>query len=369
MSKKKTANTNQCLLCSETVQPGPLLDHYLANKPLLRFIRSRQPQWELDLPICANCLEQFSKEHGQAQHGDYELTGERTVITAVDEQIKAVPAVSHEIPSLLVIHGSHFGKKYDITDQPLILGRSDKTDIHINEENVSRQHAQVSQTPAGVVIEDLGSTNGTFVNTKKVPKVLLKDGDLIMIGNTILKFISGANVEGVYHQEIYKLATIDGLTQVYNKSYWLDRLLEEFGRSKRYGRPLTLMLFDFDHFKRLNDEHGHPAGDLVLKQSCQSIMRNLRKEDTFGRYGGEEFAILFPETAQNIALKLAEKIRQLIEREVYKMDHKQLHATISIGVATTTAAIQDAKQLLKLADQALYEAKRAGRNRVFCAQG
>jgi GGDEF domain-containing protein len=298
-----------CTLCQGPVLSGPLLEHYLADADLLQYVQRRQLKWRTPQPICANCLEHFKKEH-DAEHisiaSESELSSEQTVITALES---GMPMVKNqkERPCLLVIHGANFAKKFDINQKEMVVGRSEKADISINEENVSRQHAKILARDGEVTIYDLDSTNGTFVNTKKVPNAVLKDGDLVLIGNTILKFISGSNVESLYHQEILKLATIDGLTQIYNKSYLLERLDEEFSRSRRYRRELSLMLFDFDHFKNVNDQYGHPAGDLILKQTCSLILKNLRKEDIFGRYGGEEFTILFPETSLDIAVKLAEK--------------------------------------------------------------
>lgn len=363
---KSASNKESCVLCNGPVVKGALLDHYLRDAALLDYV-TKTKSWQPGKPICANCLEHLKREMEIQQSSvssisDAEGSGEQTVITALEDGLPVVK--NKELPCLLVIHGTNFAKKYDLTKPEVIIGRSDKADVSLNEENVSRQHAKILVRRNEVIIQDLESTNGTFVNTKKVPTEVLKDGDLILIGNTILKFISGSNVESLYHREIYRLATLDGLTQIFNKAYLLERLNEEFSRSRRYGRELTMMMFDFDHFKKINDQYGHPAGDLILRQTAGLIMKNLRKEDVFGRYGGEEFAVIFPETPKEVAVKLAEKFRQLVEREIYNHEGQIIKVTLSVGIASTSKQIKDDTELLKLADEALYRAKREGRNRV-----
>jgi diguanylate cyclase (GGDEF)-like protein len=255
------------------------------------------------------------------------------------------------------------GKKFDITDE-MLLGRAENAHIRINEENVSRLHAMIYKKKGEILIEDQNSTNGTFVNTRKVKSKTLRDGDLILIGNTIMKFMSGSMVENEYHEEIYRLATMDGLTRVYNKSFFMERLSDEFSRSKRYDRDLSLLFFDFDFFKRVNDTYGHLAGDEVLKQATALVMKNLRKEDIFGRYGGEEFGIVLPETQAPNATQLAEKLRKLVEKTPFSYQDKLIGVTVSFGVATIHKNVQNVSQLLDLADKALYVAKKSGRNCV-----
>ncbi len=359
---------SRCTLCSLPIEPGPLLEHYRGDKTLFAYIRKVNPKFTGVVDVCAKCLEHYQQKRDGEISGlqqEQELSSEQTVITAHEGGLPLLQ--EEETPCLLVIHGSNFGKKYDLIKEEHILGRSETADVFINDENVSRRHAKVVIRDKKVIIEDLESTNGTFVNTKKVPSKELRDGDLVLIGNTILKFITGSNVEALYHQEIYKLATLDGLTQVSNKAHLIEKLREEFSRSRRYKRDLSIIMFDFDHFKQINDQHGHQAGDFILKRTASLIMKNLRKEDIFGRYGGEEFMIIFPETAEKSATKIAEKFRQLVEKERFTYEEHALTVSVSIGVASMSLKLDNYKQLIKSADAALYRAKREGRNRVCFA--
>ena len=160
---------------------------------------------------------------------------------------------------------------------------------------------------------DLNSTNGTFVNDDVVREQRLRDGDQVRIGRSILKFMTGENIEVHYHEEIYRLMTVDGLTQIYNRRYFNEALEREFNRSKRYDRALSLIVFDIDHFKRVNDTHGHLAGDNLLRQIATAVKPRLRREDIFARTGGEEFGILVPEIALDGARITAEKVRRIVE--------------------------------------------------------
>jgi diguanylate cyclase (GGDEF)-like protein len=268
---------------------------------------------------------------------------------------------------LIVIHGTHLGKKYDLELPELIIGRNDDADIVIHEDNVSRKHSKIIQRGDKVIIEDLDSTNGTFVNTKKTKTTKLKDGDLVLIGNTILKFISRGNIENAYHEEIYRLATLDGLTQCYNRKFFIEKLSNEFSRAQRYKRDLALVIFDLDKFKLINDMHGHQAGDFVLKKVASIIMRNLRKEDFLGRYGGEEFAIILPETNLNKSYALADKLRQLIAGVKFKYNNKELTITMSGGIASLEGNLINYNDLIELADKALYIAKNKGKNLIIKA--
>ena len=171
----------------------------------------------------------------------------------------------------MVIYGSELGKKYNLNSASLVIGRSSKCDIQIDQESISRNHSKIVNTSKSILIRDLGSTNGTYVNDEPVDEYVLRDGDLIKIGRTIFKFLSGGNIENAYHEEIYRLTTVDGLTQIFNKRYFLDMIEREVARAHRYRRALSLVMFDIDHFKKINDSYGHLAGDYVLKHLAQTV--------------------------------------------------------------------------------------------------
>jgi two-component system cell cycle response regulator len=285
----------------------------------------------------------------------------KTVVTAISRLSDRAPGNE---ACLVVIYGDELGKKYNLNASSLLIGRSSKCDIQIDQESTSRNHSKIVNTGKSILIRDLGSTNGTHVNDEPIEEYTLRDGDFIKIGRTIFKFLTGGNIENAYHEEIYRLTTIDGLTQISNKRHFLETLEREIARGQRYRRPLSLVMFDLDHFKAINDTFGHLAGDYVLKHLASAVKQRIRREDVFARYGGEEFAIVLPEISISAAMTLAEKIRQLIERHEFRFEKTKIAVTISVGVASTDDRDLDAETLIKLADEQLYAAKAGGRNQV-----
>ncbi len=289
---------------------------------------------------------------------------EKTLVTTVS-RISDRPTGGQAC--LVVIYGMDLGKRYPLDDAQhpeLVIGRSTGVDIRIDQEAVSRNHCKLLNTGEEVMIRDLGSTNGTYVNDRMVDEHVLTDGDLLKVGRCIFKFLAGDNIESAYHEEIYRLKTIDGLTQVFNKRHFLEQLESEMGRARRYRRDLSLIMYDIDRFKSINDTFGHLAGDYVLKKLAHAIQRKIRGEDKMARYGGEEFVILLPEIDRNGALMLGEKIRAIAERTHFYFDGADIPVTISVGVSTLRADMMDTQKLIQLADENLYTAKRNGRNRV-----
>ncbi|HEX7667189.1 MAG TPA: GGDEF domain-containing protein [Polyangiaceae bacterium] len=271
---------------------------------------------------------------------------------------------------LVVIYGPDLGRRLGLGHRVFEVGRSSKCDLSLDQESVSRHHARITRgkkrgdTPVEYSIMDLGSTNGTYVNDRPITERTLKDGDQIKIGRSILKFMSGDNIETSYHEEIYRLMTIDGLTELFNKRYFNEELERELQRATRYERPLSLLLFDIDHFKSINDKFGHVAGDAFLKQLAQAVKEKLRAQDVLARVGGEEFAVLLPEVDPVGAKTTADKIRAVVESTVFSFDGEKMPATISIGVATNGPKLASPLSLYGAADAALYSAKATGRNRV-----
>ena len=140
----------------------------------------------------------------------------------------------------------------------------------------------------------------------------LRRGDQIKIGDTILKFLSGADLESQYHETIYRMTIMDGLTGIHNKRYLVEQLDRELSRATRHGRPLSMVICDIDHFKRVNDEFGHLAGDYVLKEVAQLAKSRIRPDDVIARYGGEEIALILPETDLAGGVRIAGELRAMI---------------------------------------------------------
>jgi two-component system cell cycle response regulator len=286
----------------------------------------------------------------------------KTVVTVISK-ISERPV--NRDAALVVIHGLDLGRKYDLIKEQTVVGRSSKADIQVDQEAISRNHARFSIATGRVSLKDLGSTNGTYVNDEMITTDMqLRNGDLVKIGRTIFKFIAGGNIESAYHDEIYRLTTVDGLTQVFNRRYFEETVEREISRCHRYGRSLSLVMVDIDHFKTINDTYGHLAGDHVLKHVASSIRTRIRREDILSRYGGEEFAVLLPEVELKGAVQLAEKVRKLIEKQVFEFDKQPIPVTVSAGVATLTQPMHEASDLVRMADTHLYAAKTDGRNRV-----
>lgn len=247
---------------------------------------------------------------------------------------------------------------------PFEIGRSSKNDLFLDQESVSRHHARITFDGTEHLVQDLNSTNGTYVNDVAVRQQGLSDGDQVRVGRSILKFMTGENVEVHYHEEIYRLMTIDALTQVFNRRYFNEALEREFNRSRRYARSLSLIGFDIDHFKRVNDTYGHLTGDNLLRQIATAVKRKLRREDVFARTGGEEFGVLLPEVGLDGARATAEKVRRIVETTPLKYEQELVACSVSLGVATVGKEDATGEDLYKRADERLYEAKQAGRNRV-----
>jgi diguanylate cyclase (GGDEF)-like protein len=288
-----------------------------------------------------------------------------TWVTAPDRLVASTrrdACVVHIYPT-----GTGMGARYPLSDIPVVLGRGNDCDIRINDHSVSRRHARIQPGADGYYAVDLQSTNGTFVNDVPASITKLKDGDYLRIGNCIYRFLMGGNVETEYHEEIYRLTIIDALTDTHNKRYLLEFLDRELARSARYCRPLALVLFDLDHFKKVNDELGHLGGDVTLRELAARVKGAIRKEELFARYGGEEFVVVLPETNLEGGLSAAERIRELVESKPFQYEEKTYPVTVSLGVATTAGdESMTPSELLRVADEKLYEAKNNGRNRV-CA--
>lgn len=291
-----------------------------------------------------------------------------TKVTRISD-IAALSGQGHEEACLVQIYGPLLGKKFVLEPGETTIGRGEGCEIALDLDNVSRRHCTLLHKDEGVVLRDNDSTNGTYLNNVEVRgETPLRSGDLIKVGSAIFKFLFGGelgSIEAQYHEEIYRLTIVDGLTQVFNKRYLLEFLEREMARCLRHGRALSLVLLDLDHFKQVNDTYGHLAGDYVLRELAATLKSRIRKEECFARYGGEEFALVLPETGHENTVYLADKLRNLIEQHAFVFEGKRLPVTFSAGVADLSAAHETALSFLKAADARLYEAKRAGRNRVL----
>ncbi len=270
--------------------------------------------------------------------------------------------------NLTIIDGleSSFGKIYSFFKNKIKLGREESNDLALNDIKISKFHCEINIKPEKnnlyIEIEDLNSTNGTYLNGKLIGKTFLTSGDKIEIGDITFRFTVNDDVEDKYHSKLFSFATIDALTGLYNKRFIKSELENQIKIAKRNKRQLSLMIIDIDDFKKLNDTYGHIAGDEFLKKTAFHLNRSLREQDSAGRFGGEEFLILVPETDIDGAVILAERIREEIFNTELIFKKKKIKTTISIGVSEYNGELPD--ELIHNADKELYKAKASGKNRI-----
>ncbi len=271
---------------------------------------------------------------------------------------------------LTVLRGPNPGFLYTLDNDAALIGRSPEAQVSIADDALSRRHARIVRRDASFFIEDLESTNGTFVDGKRLHKPRkLEDGCRISLGGrTLLRFALHDAIEQEAARSTHELTVRDPLTRVFNRRHLEERLASETAYAARHETPLSLLVIDVDGFKQVNDTHGHAAGDSALRVLARALLAIVRKEDVVGRYGGEEFAIVARGIDRRGAAALAERVRGGVAELRVPTEHEPLSFTVSIGVAHTEGGDGcEPERLLRAADQALYAAKHAGRNRVESA--
>jgi two-component system cell cycle response regulator len=272
---------------------------------------------------------------------------------------------------LIIIRGQPQGHRFFLTQPEMVVGRDAIADIVVNDQSISRRHAKVIQDGGKVSLSDLGSSNGTFINDKKLEpgnSIELQKEDMIKLGNSILKYLPAGELEILFYGNLGSAAHTDPMTRIYNRGYLVEALEAEFKRAKALHTDFSVLFMDIDHFKKINDKYGHDAGDFVLKEFTALIRTgHLRPKDVFARYGGEEFVVLLANTNAQGAQDLAERIRTAIESHIFNYEGERIPVTTSVGIPELTSGIESANTLLKLADKALYSAKQGGRNRSVVA--
>lgn len=266
---------------------------------------------------------------------------------------------------LVQYSGANLGKRYVLEHVETTIGRAPTVDIFVNDQSVSRSHAQCVQQGDGVVMVDLGSSNGIYINDKEVEgRQHLHDGDLIRLGNIVFKYFAHGNVENVFLDKIYRMATIDEGTNTFNKKYLLESLDNEFKLARAWARPLSVIYFDLDFFKKVNDTYGHGVGDGILRETAAIVKSTIRATDIFCRFGGEEFVVLLPGTDDKTACDIAERIRCNFESRTFDIQGHLIRQTASLGVSQLVPEMPTPASLLEDADRKLYQSKSGGRNRV-----
>ena len=268
-------------------------------------------------------------------------------------------------PSLTVLTGYDAGRIHVLDSLETLVGRADECDIQVLEPTVSRKHARFIATTDGVEVFDLRSSNGVTINGHRVQRQWLKEQDVVGLGGkTSFKFAYVTESDFRYQEQLFDNAVHDSLTRLYNKRYFLGVLGQHLLTARKKLDALTLMMLDLDHFKEINDTHGHQVGDAVLRHVSTLVRQESRNNDVIGRYGGEEFIILLTDVDAESAVRIAERMRKTIHQNMLNINNLHVKLTASIGVATAVEAEGSADDLIALADERLYVAKRRGRNRV-----
>ncbi|MCB1044998.1 MAG: GGDEF domain-containing protein [Acidobacteria bacterium] len=271
------------------------------------------------------------------------------------------------VPYVVVLAGDVSGRVIRLKPgRQMDAGRSRNCDIFLDDQNISRRHSRfVVHANGDTILEDLDSTNGTLVNGKKIDSVKLCDGDRICLGNVILRYSLKDDLEFVFQQELFEKATKDPLTGAHNKAFFLDAFQKEFNYHSRYEKPLSVLIFDLDNFKKINDVYGHVNGDIVLKTFAEQIISCLRKEDLFARFGGEEFMALFRNTTKETALRIGGKLLELVRAMKFSTPSAEFQTSVTIGVATLENDNFDSPQsMIVCADSRLYQGKQNGKDQV-----
>jgi two-component system, cell cycle response regulator len=294
---------------------------------------------------------------------DDELYESTLEVTISRDMRSLIRVAGQQQALLLVLSGPRLGNRTVLSDAAIEIGRGSTSGLVLDADSVSRRHAKIEPMGAGHLLTDLGSTNGTYVNGLRVKEHALVDGDRVQIGKALLKYLAGGNIEGAYHEEVQRLMLFDPLTGVHNKRHFDESL--RVALSTAQGKPVSLIVLDIDHFKKVNDTHGHMAGDAVLCATANVVKETAPAHYLFARVGGEEFAVLCPNTSLATAKVCADRVRLAVASHLPTFEEKSLPVTISLGLAEfKPGSEEEPEALYGRADEKLYQAKDSGRNRV-----
>ena len=268
---------------------------------------------------------------------------------------------------LVETSGADAGRVHRLDADVATIGRGSGCDLCFDDAALSREHARVAREGRDWAIEDAGSRNGTFVNERRVARHVLAHGDRVRLGSTVrLRFHRVTAEEESVLVRLHEASVRDGLTGLFNRRHLQERLAAEVAFAVRHGTDLCVVMFDLDHFKQVNDTHGHLAGDEVLRHTGALLLSRTRREDLAARYGGEEFMVVVRGIPLSAARVFAERLRAAMEASEVRCADTVLRPTASFGVACLAdcGADRTPDRLVACADEALYRAKGAGRNRV-----
>ena len=290
----------------------------------------------------------------------------RTLVTVPSSSPGELPKSAF----MLVLTGTRFGELFRLPPgRPVQIGRGEEVEIQLDDEGISRVHCSVEARGAEAIVRDLGSHNGTYVGGERITEKVLVDGDRVQIGSgTTFKLAYADEVEVNYQRRLAEIALRDPLTGVYNRRHFGERLTSEFAAAQRYKRPLALVMLDVDHLSRVNEGHGRPAGDEVLRGIAQVLQGLVRGADVVARVGGDEFAVLLRETELEGAQRMAERLRKKVEQLRTKHEGREIAVTATFGIAVESSGQsregEEPRDLVARAERVLERLKELGVNRI-----
>ena len=285
--------------------------------------------------------------------------------TTVGAAPNRLARMGRSTPFLTIAYPTANQQHFEIGAAPLVIGRGRNVGVVIDDRLASREHCRVSLTAEGIVVEDLESTNGTMIDGVTIQRARLGTESRLQIGDYIFRLEYRNREELAYERALVEAATTDPLTGIANRNALIERAGLLYGQCRREGRALAIAMLDIDHFKRINDMHGHPAGDHVIKLVAQMLADQMRESDIFGRYGGEEFMAVLPDLDGAGAETACERLRTAVESMEIAWSGTPLAVTISVGMCARAGnTLEGLDAGIATADKALYAAKHAGRNRV-----
>lgn len=297
---------------------------------------------------------------------DNDENDDRTAIVSLKE-LKNVPRRQAKDRHLLVrVRGAELGRVTLLAPERMRVGRAQDSELWLADDGVSRRHATLLREGNGYVVQDEGSANGTFVSNVKITRHELRDGDVVQFGPTaVFRYTLSDESQESLLRQLYDASVTDALTGAHNREHFDTQLRAELSYARRHNTDVSLVIFDADHFKKVNDTYGHQVGDSVLMQIANVVRGTVRSEDVFARYGGEEFALVLRGIDIEGAGAVADRLRERIAAVRIPTERGTLSVTVSAGCASlSTVEDKTPEGLISAADRRLYGAKHAGRNRV-----
>ncbi|MCM8811670.1 MAG: GGDEF domain-containing protein [Candidatus Omnitrophica bacterium] len=287
-------------------------------------------------------------------------------IREIERETKGIQSINKELEDS--IH--RITELYGLSKQFLATLEED-TAIRITEESIQKWLTDIPKEKQQLIVQkarELLETGPAAVKDlvqffpEERPGTEAREKWGIMVGQLAL----GLQRVALYKQ-IQRLAIHDSLTGLMVRRHFMERLEEEVARSKRLSKELAFLMIDLDEFKKVNDTYGHLVGDVVLREVAERLQKSVREVDLVGRYGGEEFGVVLPETDMPMGAQVAERIRQTVEQTPIPAYDERIRMTVSVGVSVLGTANGEIVKLIEMADEALYKAKNSGRNRVVCS--